>query len=72
MGCKEILALLLLVISVILTVISFVSPYWIVDDNGEAEGSPARYWGLYYRCKPNCEWFMDNDFLVQNKLPGRV
>ena len=68
MGCREILALLLLVISVIFTVISFVTPYWAVDDNGISKC----HTGLWYQCKSTgCGWYMEKKE-EQSNLPGTL
>lgn len=63
MGCREILQLAFIVVSVVTSVASFVSTYWIVD-NGYHEG-------LWTQCTTDkCKWILAEGFALQRHLPG--
>ena len=71
MGCGDIVGLILLVITVLTSSVSYVSPYWIVHIEGADYVLDKFYLGLLAQCgEKYCEWFVEDDFFILRNLPG--
>ena len=68
MGCCDLLLLVCLLISLVSTIVCFVSPHWLINK----DGSRLYHSGLWTQCSGNqCDWFLEEEFSLQNHLPGK-
>ena len=73
MGSGDILGLVSLVVTVLTSSVSFVSPYWIesLKDADHIYVLDRFFLGLLAECgEKYCNWFLDNDFIAFEYLPG--
>ena len=71
MGCADIAGVILLVVTVLTSSVSFVSPYWVESIKGADYVIDKFYMGLLAHCDERyCEWFVENDFLILKHLNG--
>lgn len=73
MGTADIFGLVSLVVTVLTSSLSFVSPYWIESLTGADHiyVLDRFYLGLLAECgETYCDWFFENDFLAFKHLPG--
>ena len=69
MGCIDIIQLVLLVVSVVTCLISFVTPNWTQDKKDDK----IYHAGLWTQCSAKtCDWFLEEGFLLQKHLPGTL
>ena len=67
-GFWDILQLVCLVISLVSSLVSFVSPHWLINKDGVR----LYHSGLWTQCAGNhCDWYLEEGFSLQNHLPGR-
>ena len=67
MGCREIVQLGCLIITMVTSIVSCVSPYWITDKQGDE----LYHEGLWTRCpRDGCDWFHKDWLMLQEYYPG--
>ena len=73
MGSGDIFGLVSLVVTVLTSSVSFVSPYWIesLKDADHIYVLDRFFLGLLAECgEKYCDWFLENDFIAFEYLPG--
>ena len=73
MGSGDIFGLVSLVVTVLTSSVSFVSPYWIesLKDADHIYVLDRFFLGLLAECDEKyCDWFLDNHFIAFEYLPG--
>ena len=73
MGSADIFGLVSLVVTVLTSSVSFVSPYWIesLKDADHIYVLDRFFLGLLAECgEKYCDWFLGNDFIAFKYLPG--
>ena len=62
MGCSDITGIISLVITVAMTLIGFVTPYWIVNDDPPDYVLKSYHWGLIAQCRNHsCVWVFEEN-----------